>query len=373
MLKCGEVSNYILFTVVSAVCTLHDSRFSRHVSWSNLEYAFNMAVCYEWGSSDQKIRSQLETVSVAVSVLTLTFISVDRWYAICFPLKFKSTTGRAKTAIIIIWLLALAFDIPELMVLQTRPRKELRIETHFFTQCLPSWSDRSEMTIHVMKAVLLYTLPLIFMSVAYCQIVRVLWRSDNIPGHTETMNYYGTGACNNSLSAIRRNTMNTNANNTTEGQLRSRRKAAKMLVAVVIMFAVCYFPVHLLSIIRYAMNIPTSDAMVAVAMLSHWLCYANSAVNPVIYNFMSGKFRREFKRTFLQCRCLYQTTTSSPQSGHFNNRVSTACEYPMTASAAHGSTSVRSGSFLPSSAGSNSRRQGRSYLANNNETSSSRF
>jgi hypocretin (orexin) receptor 2 len=49
-----------------------------------------------------------QTVSVAVSVLTLTFISVDRWYAICFPLKFKSTTGRAKTAIIIIWLLALA-------------------------------------------------------------------------------------------------------------------------------------------------------------------------------------------------------------------------------------------------------------------------
>jgi hypocretin (orexin) receptor 2 len=49
-----------------------------------------------------------QTVSVAISVLTLTFISVDRWYAICFPLKFKSTTGRAKTAIIIIWLLALA-------------------------------------------------------------------------------------------------------------------------------------------------------------------------------------------------------------------------------------------------------------------------
>lgn len=50
-----------------------------------------------------------QTVSVAVSVLTLTFISIDRWYAICFPLKFKSTTGRAKTAIGIIWLLALAF------------------------------------------------------------------------------------------------------------------------------------------------------------------------------------------------------------------------------------------------------------------------
>jgi hypothetical protein len=92
-------------------------------------------------------------------------------------------------------------DVPELMVLQTQSRKELPIETHFFTQCVPSWSDRSEMTFHVMKAVLLYTLPLIFMSVAYCQIVRVLWRSDNIPGHTETMNYYGTGTCNNSKSS----------------------------------------------------------------------------------------------------------------------------------------------------------------------------
>jgi hypothetical protein len=35
------------------------------------------------------------------------------------------------------------------------------------------------------------------MSVAYCQIARVLWRSDNIPGHTETTNYYGTASCNN--------------------------------------------------------------------------------------------------------------------------------------------------------------------------------
>lgn len=49
-----------------------------------------------------------QSVSVTVSILTLTFISIDRWYAICFPLKFKSTTGRAKTAIGIIWIVALA-------------------------------------------------------------------------------------------------------------------------------------------------------------------------------------------------------------------------------------------------------------------------
>lgn len=49
-----------------------------------------------------------QTVSVTVSVMTLTSISIDRWYAICHPLKFKSTTGRARTAIIIIWIVGLA-------------------------------------------------------------------------------------------------------------------------------------------------------------------------------------------------------------------------------------------------------------------------
>jgi hypothetical protein len=65
----------------------------------------------------------LQTVSVTVSVLTLTFISVDRWYAICFPLKFKSTTGRAKTAIIVIWLLALAFGKSAFLATRVARRK----------------------------------------------------------------------------------------------------------------------------------------------------------------------------------------------------------------------------------------------------------
>lgn len=38
--------------------------------------------------------------------------------------------------------------------------------------------------------------------------------------------------------------------NRAEEQLESRKKAAKMLITIVIGFAVCYFPVHLFNILR---------------------------------------------------------------------------------------------------------------------------
>ncbi|XP_024082894.1 orexin receptor type 2-like isoform X2 [Cimex lectularius] len=235
-----------------------------------------------------KIILYLQTVSVAVSVLTLTFISLDRWYAICFPLKFNSTTSRAKSAILLIWIVALLCDIPELLTLHTFRLKNFNVDTVLLTQCTSAWGDETERKYNIYKMAFLYFLPLCVTSIAYFKIVSVLWKSGNIVTGQKL-----TGPS--TISGSRRMTL---LNASTEIQLRSRRKAAKMLVAVVIMFAFCYFPVHLLSILRYTMDIPQNDVTAALSMMSHWLCYANSAVNPLIYNFMSGKFRKEFRRTF---------------------------------------------------------------------------
>nr|ALM88300.1 neuropeptide receptor A5 [Chilo suppressalis] len=269
-----------------------------------------------FGTAMCRIVLYFQSVSVTVSVLTLTFISVDRWYAICFPLKFKSTTGRAKTAILIIWLLSLLFNIPEFVMLQVQRKMQLRFNVQYFMQCASTWSDDSDLKWHIIKALFLYTFPLLLMMIAYCQIVRVLWRSDNIPGHTESHKLCTTPTGQNNWLAVNRRTApSIHANASTEGQLRSRRKAAKMLVAVVAMFAVCYFPVHLLSVLRVAYDVQQTDVMTCIALISHVMCYANSAVNPLIYNFMSGKFRREFHRSYFKCFCCCHSGAVPDQNG----------------------------------------------------------
>lgn len=97
-----------------------------------------------------------QTVSVSVSILTLTFISIDRWYAICFPLRYKPQPGRAIIWIAIIWTAALLFDLPEFFVLHISSKK-LRFDVQLFTQCVTSWSSDDEKNFHIIKAVFLYT------------------------------------------------------------------------------------------------------------------------------------------------------------------------------------------------------------------------
>ncbi|XP_055918849.1 orexin/Hypocretin receptor type 1-like isoform X1 [Eupeodes corollae] len=279
------------------------------------------------GQSMCKIVLYFQTVSVTVSVLTLTFISLDRWYAICFPLRYRTKISRAIASVSFIWIIALLSDIPEFFALHLKKPK-LRFESVLFTQCGTTWDLRTEMNFYITQLILLYVLPLLLMMIAYFKIVRILWKSDTIPGHRESRTQQYT------CGHLRGNS--TIGNSSTMGQLRARRKAAKMLVAVVVMFATCYFPVHVFNLLRYTGNLHGGDITTIFSLCSHWLCYANSAVNPVIYNFMSGKFRREFRNALDMCRCGRfgiedrSFNQSNPLSRHHNISPSMRSNYNLT-------------------------------------------
>uniref|UniRef100_A0A0L8IEA2 G-protein coupled receptors family 1 profile domain-containing protein n=2 Tax=Octopus bimaculoides TaxID=37653 RepID=A0A0L8IEA2_OCTBM len=108
-----------------------------------------------------------------------------------------------------------------------------------------------------------------------------------------------------------------NRNPNTNAQLQTRRKAAKMLITVVIVFGICNLPVHILNIVRYANISNNLKAISIFSLISRLLCYVNSAINPIIYNFMSAKFRKEFKSVCLCCVSPLEQEqhTQRPKSG----------------------------------------------------------
>lgn len=84
--------------------------------------------------------------------------------------KFKSN----KIIIIIVT------DIPEMIYVTTIPQV-VEIDTVLLTQCEPTWSMKTDTIFVILKMVLFYLIPLLFMSIAYLQIIRVLWKSGKVP------------------------------------------------------------------------------------------------------------------------------------------------------------------------------------------------
>ncbi|CAJ0967259.1 unnamed protein product [Ranitomeya imitator] len=77
-------------------------------------------------------------------------------------------------------------------------------------------------------------------------------------------------------------------------------RMATSLFIVVFCFVVCWFPIHILNVVRLFCPqclVPT-DLVLTAVILSH----ANSAINPIIYVFRMRTFRRAIEAT-LSCSC----------------------------------------------------------------------
>ncbi|XP_043573356.1 orexin receptor type 2-like [Chiloscyllium plagiosum] len=259
-----------------------------------------------FGQTFCKVIPYLQTVSVSVSVLTLSFIALDRWYAICHPLLFKSTANRARNSIVVIWIISLVIMIPQAIVMeQSSVIPELANKTLLFTVCDEQWGDDVYPKVyHVCFCIVTYVAPLSLMFLAYFQIFRKLW-CKQIPG-TSSVPLACKWKPRSALCSTHSQDGPSQRTFAAEiKQTRGRRKTARMLMVVLLVFALCYLPISILNILKRVFGMfedsEDRDTIYAWFTFSHWLVYANSAANPIIYNFLSGKFCQEFKAAFSCC------------------------------------------------------------------------
>ncbi|KAH1022774.1 hypothetical protein HUJ04_012119 [Dendroctonus ponderosae] len=76
-------------------------------------------------------------------------------------------------------------------------------------------------------------------------------------------------------------------------------RVVKMMMVVVIIFAVCWLPYQLyFIIIAYYPKITRSKYIQETFLAIYWLAMSNSMYNPIIYCWMNARFRRGFKQFF---------------------------------------------------------------------------
>ncbi|XP_019619556.1 PREDICTED: orexin receptor type 2-like [Branchiostoma belcheri] len=298
-----------------------------------------------FGETMCKVFSYMQMVSVSVSVLTLCAVAVERWYAIVHPLKFKSTPARARNIIICIWVTSFLVTIPLLLVSKTTGTFPSDL-TNLYVMCDEHWPENTfyGQIYHSAILGLIYIVPLCIISIAYTMIVWKLWsnqisltvalkvtgndvgkrrgslvgqfrrslRLKNSADFSTDFRPYTVSPADECPPSPRSHTVSpaeeqprsASPSRDTIGQrsgetIFARRKVARMLIAVVIIFAVCWAPSMVMNFMKRVLGSfdVTNDrgGMYAAYGVAHWLIYFNSAINPVIYGFLSEKFRSGFQ------------------------------------------------------------------------------
>lgn len=81
----------------------------------------------------------------------------------------------------------------------------------------------------------------------------------------------------------------------------SVKQITKMLVVVVVLFALLWMPYRTLVVVNSFLDPPYHNTW--FLLFCRMCIYTNSAVNPIIYNLMSQKFRVAFQKL---CKCSWQ-------------------------------------------------------------------
>ncbi|XP_047465273.1 galanin receptor 2a [Mugil cephalus] len=201
-------------------------------------------------------------LTMYASIFTLMAVSLDRYFAICYPLRSREvrTPQNALTSICLVWVLALVFSAPYLSYFS-------QVELAGSVLCVPSWESRPRIAMDACTFVFGYLVPVLVLGLTYARTVRYLWTSvDPVKDASESR--------------------------------RAKRRVTKMIIVVAALFCLCWLPHHLVVLCMWFGCFPLNHATYVLRILSHLVSYANSCLNPIVYALVSKHFRKGFGKVF---------------------------------------------------------------------------
>uniref|UniRef100_A0A4W5QIN6 Opioid receptor delta 1 n=1 Tax=Hucho hucho TaxID=62062 RepID=A0A4W5QIN6_9TELE len=225
-------------------------------------WAFGEVLC--------KVVIAIDYYNMFTSIFTLTMMSVDRYIAVCHPvraLEFR-TPAKGKIINVLIWVLSSAIGMPIMVMAVTKTTDSGQ------TMCTLKFPDPDwywDTVTKICVFIFAFIIPVMVITICYGLMILRLRSVRLLSGSKE--------------------------------KDRNMRRITRMVLVIVASFIICWTPIHIFIIIKTLVEINSRNPYVKASWhLCIALGYMNSSLNPVLYAFLDENFKRCFRDFCLPCR-----------------------------------------------------------------------
>ncbi|XP_012791150.2 C-X-C chemokine receptor type 3 [Sorex araneus] len=241
-------------------------------------WAVDAAIQWVFGSGLCKVAGALFNINFYAGALLLACISFDRYLSIVHATQLyrRGPPARVTLTCLMVWGLCLLFALPDFIFLSA-----LQDKRHKVTYCRHNFPPVGRTVLRGLQLVAGFLLPLLVMAYCYARILAVLLLS--------------------------------------RGQRRLR--AMRLVVVVVVAFALCWSPYHLVVLVEtltdlefLARDCNRESHMNVARSVTECLGYMHCCLNPMLYAFVGAKFRERMWLLFVRLGCPEQRQHQRPPS-----------------------------------------------------------
>ncbi|XP_039605598.1 trace amine-associated receptor 1-like [Polypterus senegalus] len=227
--------------------------------------------CWYFGELLCKFHHSSSIMLGTASIIHLCLISVDRYFAVCHPLRYKNIITNLITLIFIVFTWVLSAVLGFIIIFLELNIKGIE-DQYINTKCVGSCNLMLNEVSGLLSSLFSFYLPGAVMICIYIKIFSVASRQARAirdEGHQSHKEQKKWAASN-----------------------RRETKAAKTLAIVVGVFIFCWVPYFLCNIIDPLINHVMSPLLIEI-----FICfgYMNSTFNPLVYGFFYSWFRKALK------------------------------------------------------------------------------
>ncbi|XP_062547186.1 trissin receptor isoform X2 [Armigeres subalbatus] len=286
-----------------------------------------------------KMYQFVHSLSYTASIFILVVICMERYFAIIHPITCKQilTSRRLRLVIVAVWITSAVYSVPKFVFVRTITNN--LGDDQLETICIINRKAYNSELFDIINFALLYLLPLLVMTVLYSRIAIALWKSSRgLERHIALQNTTSSSYSNNfnrkpsstkyekravgvtesqvsvesdkvvvttwrSQNSFhqRHGTQLTQVSHSSNNVLRARRGVIRMLMVVVLTFALCNLPFHARKMWQYWSTDYQGDSNFNALFtpLTFLVTYFNSGVNPLLYAFLSRNFRKGMRELLL--------------------------------------------------------------------------